>query len=235
MAYKSNSIITRSLATLRKTAAFGLGSHLLVGSYLLLGSYLLVCSADALSQIRYYRYLNNDGVKVISHMIPPEYAQKGYEVITHTGKVLEVVPPAPDPQELKQLEIERAKERELMEEYQVLARRYSSADEIYAARDRRLAHLDASIAILRSNIGNINGQIDSLMKKAAEIERSGRDVPQQTLQNIAEIRAELRIAEEMLEARMNEHEVIHEEYEKLVELFKLGKTLEESKQAPRSR
>jgi hypothetical protein len=223
MAYKSNSIITDTFSTMRKTALC------------VLAGYLLACSASAFAQIKYYRYLNNDGVKVISHTIPPEYAQKGYEVITHTGKVLEVVSPAPDPEELKQQEITRAKERELMAEYQVLARRYSSISEIYAARDRRLAHLDASIAILRSNIGNISNQVDNLMKKAAEVERSGRDVPQQILQNIEETRAELRTTEEMLQARLDEHGVLHDEYEKQVELFKSGKALEESKKTTGNR
>lgn len=218
MVYKSSLIITSSLSKMRISA-------LLVA----LAGYLFVCSPNSLAQIKYYRYVNNDGVKVISHTIPPEYAQKGYEVITHTGKVLEVVAAAPDPEELKQQEMVRAKERELMAEYEVLARRYSSTKEIYAARDRRLAHLDANIAILRSNIGNINGQVETLMKRAAEVERSGRDVPQQILQNIEETRTELRTTEEMLQARLDEHGAIHEEYEKQVELFKRGKALEESK------
>ena len=200
-----------------------------ISALLALAGYLFVCSPGSLAQIKYYRYVNNDGVKVISHTIPPEYAQKGYEVITHTGKVLEVVAAAPDPEELKQQEIVRAKERELMAEYEVLARRYSSTKEIYAARDRRLAHLDANIAILRSNIGNINGQVETLMKRAAEVERSGRDVPQQILQNIEETRTELRTTEEMLQARLDEHGAIHKEYEKQVELFNRGKALEESK------
>ncbi len=217
MAYMSNTVINNLPSATRKCAAI----------LLLLG--VFVSSAPAVAQVKYYRYINKDGVKVISHIIPPEYSQKGYEVITHTGKVLEVVPPAPDPEELKQLEAERAKERELMAEYEVLARRYSSIEEIYAARDRRLAHLDASIAILRSNIGNITGQRENLMQKAAEVERSGRDVSAQMLKNLEEVRAELRTTEEMLQSRMVEHEAIQEEYEKQVVLFKRGKALEESK------
>jgi chromosome segregation ATPase len=186
-------------------------------------------STESLAQLKYYRYLNKDGVKVISHTIPPEYAQKGYEVITHTGKVIELVPAAPDPEDLARVEAERAKERALQAEYEVLARRYSSIAEIYSARDRRLAHLDANIAILRSNIGNIGGQEESLMRKAAEIERAGRDVPAPILKNLEEIRAELQVTKEMLQARLGEHTSIHAEYEQQVELFKRGRALEESK------
>ena len=183
----------------------------------------------ALAQMKYYRYFNKDGIKVISHMIPPEYAQKGYEVITHTGKVLEVVPPAPDPGELQRVEAERAQERALLAEYEVIARRYSSVADIYAARDRRLAHLDANIAILRSNIGNISGQVENLMRKAAEVERGGRDVPPQLLQSLEETRAELRTTEEMLQARLREHQSINAEYEQQVDLFKRGRALEGAK------
>lgn len=223
MAYTSNTFITDPSLIMRKATAF------------LLLLCLFTHSGTGFAQIKYYRYVNKDGVKVISHTIPPEYSQKGYEVITHTGKVLEVVPPAPDPEQLKQQEAERAKERELMAEYEVLARRYSSIGEIYAARDRRLAHLDANIAILRSNISNINGQHENLMKKAAEVERSGRDVPAQILQNLDEVRAELRTTEEMLQSRMIEHESIQEEYEKQVALFKRGKALEGSKKTADNR
>ena len=140
-----------------------------------------------------------------------------------------MVPPAPDPADLQRVEAERAQERALLAEYEVLARRYSSVKEIYAARDRRLAHLDANIAILRSNIGNISSQVENLMQKAAEVERGGRDVPAQILQSLEETRAELRTTEEMLQARLSEHDVIHAEYEHQVELFKRGKALEEAK------
>lgn len=42
----------------------------------------------------YYRYRNAEGVKVISHSIPPEFSQSGYEILSATGRVIRVVPPA---------------------------------------------------------------------------------------------------------------------------------------------
>lgn len=216
MAYKSDTFITGSSSIKRKATA------------LLVLLCLSAISSPGFAERTFYRYFNKDGVRVISHTIPPEYAQKGYEIITHTGKVLKVVPPAPDPEALKEQEAKRARERELMAEYEVLARRYSSIEEIYAARDRRLAHLDANISILRSNIGTINSQVENLMKRAAEVERSGRDVPLQVLQDLEEVRSELRTTEEMLQNRLVEHKSIQQEYEKQVELFKRGKALENS-------
>lgn len=207
--------------------------------HLLLPAGLAFClslfMSNSWGQLQYYRYVNKDGVKVISHSIPPEYAQKGYEVITHTGQVVQVVPPAPEPED-RQAELEkRAAERALLAEYEVLARRYSAVEDIYSARDRRLAHLDATIAILRSNIGNLNGQIDDLMSKAAEAERSGREVPKNILSSIEEIKAERATTEDKLQRRITEHDSIHAEYDKAVELFKQGSALEMSNRSINTR
>lgn len=204
----------------------------LIGKAFLLGScgaVLALSMVNSFAQLKYYRYINKEGVKVISHNIPPEYAQKGYEVMTHTGQVLEVVPAAPDPEDM-QAELEkRAAEREMMAEYQILARRYSDVDDIYAARDRRLAHLDATIAILRSNIGNLGGQIEDLMHKAADAERSGREVPKQILKNIEGLKAEQATTEAKLQTRVDQRASIHSEYEADVELFKTGRALDASR------
>lgn len=178
---------------------------------------------------QFYRYINTDGVKVISHSIPPEYAQKGYEIISRTGQVIKTVEAAPDPLKAKEEAERKAKRKELLAEYELLARRYSGEQEIYAARDRRLAHLNANIAILKSNINNLNNQIDGLMTKAADFERSGRAVPATVLQSIEQTRAERATTEEMLKSRVEEHNGIYQEFEDSVALYKKGKALEVSK------
>lgn len=217
MAYKTRrSFSNKSLAL----AGVGLG--------------LALFMASSFAQMKYYRYLNEEGIKVMSHSIPPEYAQKGYEIMTRTGQVIEVVPAASDPEELQADKDKRAAERELMAEYQVLARRYSSVDDIYAARDRRLAHLDATISILRSNIGNLRSQLDNLTHKAADAERSGREVPKQILSNIEEIKAEQATTEAKLQKRIEEHAGIHAEYEADVSLFNEGRALEASQEAAKA-
>lgn len=173
-----------------------------------------------------YEYTNKHGGRVISNTIPPEAIRTGYKVLNKsTREVIRVVPPAPDPEVLRQQEAELAALNEKKARYEELAKRYSSENEIYAARDRRLAQVDANIAILRSNIGNISNHIESLMKKAAEIERAGREVPRQHLKTLEETREELRIAQSMLQEREREHNGIHQEYEEMVDLFRWGQTL----------
>lgn len=192
---------------------------------LVLGLVVLCASSISLAQGNYYRYINSQGVRVMSSSIPPEYAQKGYEVIGPTGQVIRVVEPAPAPEDMARVE----KERAMLAEYRVLARRYSSTDDIWAARDRRLAHLDANIAILRGNINNLSSQIEGLMSEAANIERRGRNIPQRILDNIDELRTEVSSAEDLLQQREQEYEGINKRFADDVDLFERGRALEQEK------
>ena len=164
-------------------------------------------------------------MKVIASSIPPEFVAKGYEVLGHNGQVVRVVDPAPAPEDLARIEQERA----LMSQYEVLARRYSSEADILQARDRRLAHLTANIAILRGNIGNLNGQIDTLMSKAAQFEREGREVPAHIFKNIDELRLEIASTEDVLKSRIHEHDEIQEKFAEDVKLYESGRKLLENK------
>lgn len=191
---------------------------------------LLVFAHSSLAQAHYYRYVNDQGVRVMSSTIPPEYAQRGYEVIGPNGRVVRTVDPAPEPEDLERVE----KERALQAEYEVLARRYSSANDIISARDRRLAHLEANIAILRGNINSINTQLEQLMSRAANFEREGREVPKSVFDDIDKVRDELRSTEDMLQIRLQEHEEIYARFERDVELFKQGQALQETRQSAAS-
>lgn len=188
--------------------------------------YVAIPAALAIEAGQFYRYVNEEGVKVISSSIPPEYAQKGYEVINRTGQVIREVEAAPDPEEVEAEKAIRAQQRALMAEYKVLARRYSSEKEIFAARDRRLSHLNANIAILKSNINNLEGQIDSLMSKAAGFERAGKKVPPIVLQNLEATREELTSTQDVLKSREAEHDEIYKTFEYSAKLYRKGKELE---------
>ena len=186
---------------------------------------LTVLMNPANAQGKFYRFVNDEGTKVISSTIPPKYVGQGYEVLSANGRVLQVIPPEPAPEDKARVEAERA----LMAQYKVLARRYSSVRDILSARDRRLAHLDANIAILRSNISNLNSQIEENMSKAANFERAGKKIPGHIFTAIDELRAEMKGSEEVLRARLAEHKSIHEKFADDVALYEQGKKLQASR------
>jgi len=171
--------------------------------------------------LRLYRFIDEDGIKVIAHTLPPEYAQKGYEILSPSGQVIEVINPAPTKGEIAQENAEQG----LREKYAVLKRRYSSSDEIERAKIRRLENINTNISILRGNIGSINIKIENFMGKATDMERSGRDVSRRLLQRLADAVAELTVAENALTLRLDEHKSVSDRFDRDLAIFQEGSKL----------
>lgn len=169
----------------------------------------------------FYRYENSEGVKVLNHTIPPEYAQKGYEVVSVTGRVIKVVEPAPTPEFLKQAEEARRKQEELDSWDKSLRRRYSTVGDIEAAKKRKLLELDANIAILKTNVASLKEEIQMHQGKAANIERAGRTVPEELISSINELQLEMEGRKVQVEQRKNEREKLKLKFDRDIERFKL--------------
>lgn len=188
---------------------FGIGLSVLV-----LSCYM----SSVFAQAQYYRYVNEDGVKVMGHSIPPQYVKNGYEIVSTQGRVLEVVEPAPDPEFVEQ---ERAK-AELKAEYDLLARRYSTVRDIEAAKQRKLVHVDASILLVDNSIENIQEEIDDITTRAAGFERAGKEVPSNILDTLAALNEKMAATQAIRSQRIEEKSIIEERFAKELQLFTLG-------------
>ena len=85
------------------------GKSMFVGVLRCISPFLLVAlmmPAHA-AERTYYRYTNEEGNTVLNHTLPPEFAQKGYEVVTASGHVVKVVEAVPDQSELNRQEAAR--------------------------------------------------------------------------------------------------------------------------------
>lgn len=167
----------------------------------------------------YYRYIDENGVTVWDSRIPPKYVKNGYEVVTVSGRVLKVVPPAPSPEEAEALAAQRERQAKLAERDRYLQRRYSSVDDIEAARERKLADFDASMSILRGSISGIEARIERVQARAASAERAGRQVPGALLENLENLQAELITARQKVEQRMAEKKELEADFDRDIERF----------------
>lgn len=162
-----------------------------------------------------YRYVNAEGVKVIHHTIPPEYAQNGYEVLNSQGDVVEVVQPSLTDTELAALQ----QKRELEAWDKDLLKRYSTVADVKAAKRRRLGEINTNIAILRGNILNLDSQIAREQRRAADSERQGIQVPESILINIKNFRGEKAAAERQIEERRDEYRQAEDKFDKDIDRF----------------
>lgn len=186
-----------------------------------------------------YRYTNDEGNMVVDHRVPTEYASRGYEVLNEDGIVLKVVPRELTEEELEQQDIQikravaaAAEEDRLRKWDELLLLRYSTIEDIEAARERALRDLRIRVSILKSNTRSLKQRVESNQSVAADIERRGGTVDLKRLEAIEQLQSEIAITERSITDRQAEVRHVQEEFqldierfEKLLEVVALRRTL----------
>lgn len=167
-----------------------------------------------------YRYKDNKGVVGIDDHVPPEFAKNGYEVLTPDGRVIQTVPRQLTGEEGARVRALEAEAKRLQEWDKNLLLRYSSVDDIAAARDRALREIDVRLSILRSNLLSVKGQIESEQLKAADLERRSIAVPEAAVSNMEMLKREIVDTEEAIEQRAAEKTQVAATFQKDIDRFK---------------
>lgn len=159
------------------------------------------------TEMHMYRYTSDDGALVTSNTITPEYARKGYQIVTVTGVVLSTVAPEPTPEERAKL-AEQAKDKLSAEQQKAhdkdLLLRYNSVDDINIAKKRRLEEINNQIALLSSNVSSLQSQMDTEHQRAAVYERNGQPVPQTQLDKISDLQTAITVTEDQVKQRQQD-------------------------------
>lgn len=175
-----------------------------------------------------YRYTTDEGAMVIDDKIPPEFVKNGYEIINIQGKVVQKVPRQLTAEEIRLQNTDEARarlkeeeERRLKEWDESLLLRYSTTEDIEAAQERAIRDLNIRISILKSNLKSTQGQIESLQREAADIERRGQALPQAIIANTETLRLEMEDIQESIQSRNQEIDQVKASYQRDIERFSL--------------
>lgn len=174
---------------------------------LLLGLLAVVPTADA---GRLFRYRDTQGVMHLDTNLPPGQAQAGYEVIDgRTLKTLNVVAPAPSPEELRALAAQRretmlaqeaarkAQEEKLSavkeQQYRdrMLLQTYSQEGDLTRLRDAKLENLDLILRATENTIGHLHQNLRRTDALVAEHKAAGREPPAAVVSARAQTAADL--------------------------------------------
>ena len=175
-----------------------------------------------------YRYTNDEGNMVVDDRVPNEYVSRGYEVINEEGIVIKVVPRELTEEELEQQDAQikiaaaAAAEKERLRIWdESLLLRYSSIEDIEAARERALRDLRIRVSILKSNTRSLKQQVENYQTVAADIERSGGTVDLSRLEAIEELQSEIAIIERSIIDRQAEVERVQEGFQLDIDRFEV--------------
>lgn len=178
---------------------------------------LVSCSIATADNL--YRYKNNEGGTVVDWHVPAKFAGRGYEVLNSQGEVIEVVPRQLSSSELNDKDlVERLKrgaeaERARLAEWdRFLLLRYSTVEDIDAARDRALRELKIRLSILASNQRVARGRLETALSRLADVERRGEIAPEQDLAAIDTLRSEIASLGRSIEEREGQVSAVTEDY-----------------------
>lgn len=183
--------------------------------------YTLACGlcalllAAATAEARMYRYTDDNGRMVISSTVPSDATSRGYEILNDQGRVIQTIAPAPTEEELAARAAAEKRERELARQREAdakLLRRYSHPDDAVRAMHRKLQEMASLNQLKRGNIAVIVNQLDEEQARAADLERSGREIPQATLDRIERLQAQIREIEREIEIQNAEIEAMREAF-----------------------
>ncbi|MFT5578490.1 MAG: hypothetical protein ACI9WS_001245 [Paraglaciecola psychrophila] len=168
-----------------------------------------------------YRYHNDNGTPVINHQIPPEYVERGYDILSSDGNLLRTVPRALSAEELQERSTDESKARYAEREAlrmrawdESLLLRYSSTEDIDAAQQRAMKELNIRVSILKSNLSATKSQIERGQLEAANIERRGAEAPAEMTGNIEIMKLEIEDIEQSIVTRREEIAAMKVDFER---------------------
>ena len=193
----------------------------------------------------FYRYRNEQGSVVVDFRIPTRYVKGGYEILNHDGMVIEVIPPELDASQKDDRASQRRRTKAAIAEQErlrrwdeSLLRRYSTVEDIEAARDRSLRDLRIRVSILKSNRRSLRQKIENAQARVAEAERLGREPAAIDLELIGETKAEIDAIERAVSDRQQQIAAVNADFQTDIERFRALQevvTLRRSMESPSAR
>ena len=200
--------------------------------YLIFAVCPLLLSVSAEPFAKMYRWTDAQGHVHYSDKIPPEHASQARSRLDNRGMEVEEVEAAKTKeeierdQELKRLRVE--KERLIVEQKaldRVLLRTFRSEDDILMTRDGKLTSINTSVQIVRSNIRRLKLNLATMQKNAANLERQGQSISPAYIQDIENIRQQLKDSYEVIIKKEQSKEAIRVVYATDITRFRILKNL----------
>lgn len=156
---------------------------------------LLATTAPAGFAADLYRWVDNKGNVHYTDRVPPEYVQNGYRVINKQGLTITTITSQKDEPVDKKMDAEAKAQ---LERDKRLLTIYSSADEISAARDRKIAEIKSSINLRQDTLSLLEKQFREQTKEAGDYEKQGEAVPETLRANINTTKKKINAYEEAI-------------------------------------
>ena len=191
-----------------------------------------------------FRYKDESGQTVMSASVPPEIVPKGYEVLSLSGRVLEVIPPALTPEQIKardeaieqgKLEEERKRledekrAQQLVDDKRLL-KQYGEPDVVVSLMERRISEIDAVIKSRKASIESAKKLIIENEEQAAELQRNGKPIYKRIKDALEKSRDDIATSQSIILEREHAKTKLIAEFTKTIQRLEMltGKSVSKS-------
>ncbi|MGZ5007948.1 MAG: DUF4124 domain-containing protein [Methylobacter sp.] len=193
--------------------------------------FLLVCFLCLSSQPAFakkmYKWVNENGETVFSDQVPPEHAELRRESLNEKGRVVEITEKAKTKEQQaiddRLNALKKAQEKIIAQQAandKVLLSTFRNVKDMEASLYTTMQSLDAQRNTAQSNLKRVEDQLASQQKKAAELERNGKKVPQNLLNEIKQTETQIQAAYAEINKQIEKKNRAKAEFEANIERFK---------------
>lgn len=153
-----------------------------------------------------YRYTTPEGSKVVSHILPPNISQSGYDILDgQTMRLIRHVEPAlTDVQIAAKIATEKEKRAQLENEKEQLKKDaefleiYHSEESLIKDRDHELNKRDKELLAAKEKQTLLLSSLHNLQQRAAEQELNGADLSKQLQKNLTIVAHNIKVNQEFI-------------------------------------
>lgn len=172
----------------------------------------VLAATPVMAYAELYRYIDDRGITVLDSRVPPEFVEKGYEVLDAQGRVRDVIPASPTQAEREATRQARSEQERQRIADSTLLRLYSDVKDLDRAHARHIAQIDTQIATAENGMQALQAQREELQRRAAAQERAGQEVSALLLERLADLNEESSRLERLIESKRDEIKEIDRSY-----------------------
>ncbi len=193
----------------------------------------MMIGLQAAEKPQYYRFKDESGRYIVSNILPPEYANKGYDIISTRGNVIKHIArkKTATEAELEKSKIQSQKQAELQKSQalkqraaqrkkdQLLLRMFSSISDIERSRDEKISAIEVLESITQDNIKRQNIQLEKSQARADLSQKNGAKISKLLQSHLEKTSANIQDSQDFLTRKQKEKEQINRKYNILIERF----------------
>jgi len=174
-----------------------------------------------------YKWVDDTGQIRYGDRIPPQYAKKSNKTLNKQGVVVGSKAAAKtkqqiaEEQQLAKVKAEQERRRqEQAHQDRILLDTFTNEDEMILTRDGKIEAIEAVIRVTKSRTEKIKQRLAQKELRAANLERSGKAVPQKLQQGIREARRQIQYNSDYVSNRRKMQQAIREKFELDIKRFR---------------